>query len=554
MSHSPTRLCKLHTVMSPLDLHDGVKSERVTPTHPLASERVTALSLLDATTASFALTSAVWLFEAPTRTLSEEFDLAKHMRHCLRITLNAYPHWCGRLKKINTLDSTATGEVGHLPRHAQRFGRIYAHYGTSSDPGVEFIVADSDVGVDTLYPSERRTNNPVWESNPAAFKNLLPPTEIDRLNDPNEPDESGYRKPVVAFQLTKLAGSAFVLGAKVCHPLADITSLVQFMKDWAVVSRCVLDGTQLPDLCPIFEPSRIDQQAAGDINAEEAEPGILRNLENLPFERYDWWATSDEKCESPQMPEAFRGQEVRPVGKAMPWSEWDVKAPVATRIVHFSPAQIDQLVRQASAGQSQKVSKHDVLLAHIWSCITRARGLGDDQGLVHCNFVYGVRPLFGLSASFLGSPIVMLNVERSGAQVADPNNAALVPLKIRESLSKIGDVRAMAAHLHSIAYEKSPQRIWQAFMGQRHILVTTWARAGVYEMEFGLGSQVRYVDGVVPQMDGNVLIKEAPRTSPSEAGGEAKTWTDDGVDVTINITPDAMERLVCDPLLLPVST
>jgi len=181
----------------------------------------------------------------------------------------------------------------------------------------------------------------------------------------------------------------------------------------------------------------------------------------------------------------------------------------------------------------------------------RARGLQDDAGPVYCDLVYGVRPAYQLTNAFMGSPIIMINVELPGTTVAGTASVETIPMGplaqcIRETIVKVADTTDLVAHFHSIAYEKSPQRIWQAFLGRRHILVTTWARAGLYDIDFGLGGEgISYAEGIVPDMDGTVLIKEAPGPH------FAKTWTDNGVDVLINIRDEDMQRLIKDPLLLP---
>ena len=105
-----------------------------------------------------------------------------------------------------------------------------------------------------------------------------------------------------------------------------------------------------------------------------------------------------------------------------------------------------------------------------------------------------------------------------------------------------------------MAYEKSPRRIWQTFLGRRHILVTTWARAGVYGIGFGLGESIRYIDEVVPNMDGVIVIKAPPKKAQSDVSsgdGPMRSWTDHGVDTSVHIRDQDMERLLKDPYLSP---
>jgi hypothetical protein len=145
----------------------------------------------------------------------------------------------------------------------------------------------------------------------------------------------------------------------------------------------------------------------------------------------------------------------------------------------------------------------------VWSCVARVYGLQDDPASIHCDLVLGTRPAFQLDSSFAGSPTMMLNIEMpasavSSARVGQSTGSGrashpLDPINLQHQ-------QRLAAHLHSIAFERSLQRIWQTFLGRRHILVTTWARASLYDVDFSLGSWIRYADGVVPCLDDCTLI------------------------------------------------
>lgn len=123
--------------------------------------------------------------------------------------------------------------------------------------------------------------------------------------------------------------------------------------------------------------------------------------------------------------------------------------------------------------------------------------------------------------------------------------------QIRETINKMNNPTALGLHLHSIAFEKSPQRICQGISGQRNILVSAWARAGLYDVDFGLSDKpiIRYADAVIPDLNGQLVIKEAPPSDTSKTGGS--NWTENGVDISIRIRTEDMKRLVQDPMLLP---
>lgn len=528
-----------------------VRACRILPDQPASQETASPLSLLDATTANFGLTSAIWLLECPSVPLAAA-DLSGHLRAALSATLDTYPQWCGFLKSIKSIDGdNIAPETARFPAHARRYGRVYVHYRTNADPGVEFVEAKSMATVDSLYDAHSVERRPIWNrlKDEITLAQFVPSTEVANALQPNEKDANGLYKPSMAIQLTHLACGGLVVAAKIAHPLADITALTRFVQDWARVSCAMVAKAPIPVSNSIFEPIRLDMCAAGDINAAEPSPDILKDALALPLHRYDWWAP-------PMKPPPPFSTDLPLAGKPLPWAEWDTKAKVEQCTVHLSRAQIDFLWHAATeddslASSGAKISKHDAVLAHIWSCVMRARGLEEDQGPIHCDLVLGTRPVLKLDDAFIGSPTIMMNIESTASQVAK-TSLGQIAKRIRETLSTVNDAQRVAAHLHSIAYEKSPQRIWQGFLGQRHIMVTTWARAGIYEVDFGLGSRIRYADGVVPCLDGCILIVDGPSTdSIAPSSTSPRSWTDNGVDITIPLLVEDMKRLLQDPLLLP---
>ncbi|EMD67086.1 hypothetical protein GGP41_007019 [Bipolaris sorokiniana] len=533
------------------ELLNIVRVHRILPDQPASRESTYPLSLLDATTANFGLTSAIWLLERPNGWLVPK-DLTGHLRVAFRATLNAYPQWCGFLKSISTIDSNeSTPETARFPTHARRYGRVYVHYGTSADPGVEFVEATSLATVDSLYSVQSAKRRPIWNrlEDRVTLSHFVPQTAVINALRPNEKDANGLYKPCMAVQLTHLACGGFMIAAKIAHPLADITALTRFAQHWASNSRAMVSKMPFPASSSFFQPDLLDGCAAGDINASEANPTIMEDALALPLHRYDWWAPPM-KAPSP-FPVGLP-----PAGKSLPWAEWNTEAKVEQYTIHFSQKQIEFLWHSATQDSSitpsgSKISKHDALLAHIWSCVVRARGLQEDQGPVHCDLVLGTRPVLNLDAGFIGSPTMMLNIESTASQVATTSFGQTAQ-RIRETLTTVNDAQRLAAHLHSIAYEKSPQRIWQGFLGQRHIMVTTWARAGIYKVDFGFGSLIRYADGIVPCLDGCILINDAPPMDSTLSSNTCpRTWTDNGVDVTLPLLPKDMKHLLQDPLLLP---
>lgn len=539
------------------------QSERLFPQTKRTIERRTPLSLLDATTVDFPAACATWFFDCPEHTQSDEFNLSEHLRQSLRITLDAYPQWCGFLSIVNTISSTAALGEEHIPPHARRFGRVHVSYGTSQDPGIEYVVANSKASLETLFPASRTTSQPLWDRSKVPFHDFVPQTPLQNLFKPVVANDAGVLPPTMAVQLTTLACGGLVLTVKSAHPLADAQSLIHFVKDLASVSRSLVLGSELPLLQPYFQPDVLDSFAAGDINASTADPAIVGQAHRLPFHRYDWWTQTPNCDRPPRIPEAFQNEELTPAGRPIPWHEWDFKAPTSVYEVHLTSEQVEVLWQAANAESPDpsvqsagRISRHDAILAHLWSCVNRARQLDQDLGPVHCDLTYGQRPVLKLGEHFMGSPTLMMNIEMTGheatASTGQPGSLRRMVQRIRATIDQVSRPDAVAAHLHSLAYEKSPQRIWQGFLGQRHFMVTTWSRAGLYEIDLGLGGGVRYADGILPAMDGLVLIKEAP-PSARGASSKSRSWTDNGVDIVIGLRSEDMDRFLGDPQLLPAT-
>ena len=110
-------------------------------------------------------------------------------------------------------------------------------------------------------------------------------------------------------------------------------------------------------------------------------------------------------------------------------------------------------------------------------------------------------------------------------------------LQLNTILSQLFQIDQISAYLHDVAYEASPQRVWQAFLGTQHTLVTSWQQLRAYEVYFGhtLASTpklARYVQGVMPRMDGLVQVMDI---------GDSGDF-----DISLSLETSAMARLLRD--------
>jgi hypothetical protein len=296
------------------------------------------------------------------------------------------------------------------------------------------------------------------------------------------------------------------VAVKMAHPLADAHSLVLFMRRWASLCRDELTQQDLTkDLPnPIFEPSLLDSRAAGDIDAQEGDPELISQARSLPMHRHDWWdTTAGHPATLGQSTINSKPKDAALLQKAMtspayppPWESWILSNPVTTSIIHFTGDELERL-KKTAAGTTAKVSRLDALLAHIWSGINRARlPLLNNDDQVFLDFTLGIRTRVSpsLSDSFVGSPLILAHVGIPVRNaIASESKIGSIASEIRTCLDRFTP-EAVAALLHEEAHEVAPQRLWRAFLGRKHTLVTSWARLGVYDIDFvGRGLRPRYV-------------------------------------------------------------
>lgn len=489
-------------------------ARRIFPTSPTPNGPITTtLSIVDATIARFAPCAAVWLYDA-NQVSSDATRLFDGLGHSLRQTLDEYPHFAGQLRWAGV---RATAKP-------PRLGRPEITYGSATDPGLELVRARYDRTLADVVPSqgERRGAKKAWVATDFPQDKLLPSCDLAFM--PRLGAFEGL--PGVSVQVTAFSCGGFAVGVRMTHCLGDALCLVGFVKNWAEKSRRLFGGSGEPELRaaasarPVFAPELLDRHAGNTYLPEpdEEKVGLARSL---PMHRYDWWAT-----DAPGYPAwaTASSEATKPSGEVLkeitltpstapPWKQWDTAAPVKHVQLRFSADEVRRLQEAAQAGlrEGQFVSRLDALLAHLWILINRARqlsGVGEDP--VYLDVTLGLRGRTEppLPDDFVGSPILLAHVSLPESEAPSAGIGAAA-LAIRETMARFTPA-AVAAYLHDAAYEVSPQRLWQAFLGRRHTLVTAWTRAGVYGVDFTGrgGSGPRYVQGLMPRMDGVLQVMD----------------------------------------------
>jgi hypothetical protein len=152
--------------------------------------------------------------------------------------------------------------------------------------------------------------------------------------------------------------------------------------------------------------------------------------------------------------------------------------PVEHAQIRFSAAEVARMKDAArdylpSYLPEQRISRLDSLLSHIWMLINRARGHIGSNDNVYLNITLGPRSRLSppLASGFVGSPLLLTYVTKSGAD-ASAGTIGQIAGEIRSTLTQFTP-ESVSAYIHDAAHEVSPQRLWQAFLGSQHTLVTS---------------------------------------------------------------------------------
>ncbi|KAH7350715.1 hypothetical protein BKA65DRAFT_605393 [Rhexocercosporidium sp. MPI-PUGE-AT-0058] len=542
------------------------------PSPPLNKPITAALSILDNTSANFSRCAAIWYYPPSTSPLTLN-DLTTSLSHAL----NSYRPWCGRLTYTSSPFTT------HGPQ-STRYQRIHTTYNTPHDIGIPLTIASSPHALSSFLPSlhTRKSTLKAWSASENLPSSSLLPNIRLSLSSPSASEDA----PNIVIQLTTFACGSVSVGIAITHCLADALSLSRFANDWALTTRSLLKttetrteastntGSPLPDLSPVFEPQRLDAYAAGDINGPPDEE-IQRKARELPHHRYDWYTPVEGQPWPNPKPgdfdDAVKASGVVGVGLSpsipIPWEQWDTSLPVSHRVLHFSREQIIAIYKLANTtststssppGESEaKISKHDALLAHLWSHIITSRDLPPGT-TSYLDLTFGVRARLDppLPDEFLGSPIMHVSIPFTSPSTSTPaspprvedvdvdldvgEDTYVLSRKIRAYLGKFGS-EEISHVLHDRASEIAPQRLWTTCLGREHLLLTTWVHSGIHNVEFIPGCRAVHVEAVMPPLDGLVEIMEAPGDKKTRDDGN---WIDDGVDVSLFLEAVTMERLL----------
>ncbi|KAH6657642.1 transferase family protein [Truncatella angustata] len=503
---------------------------RLFPSPRLTKAKSIPLSILDATCARFADTSAIWLYDPPSGyQVNDEF--INKLKTTFVTTLNNFPQWAGQVHWAPFRPG------GH---HTERFNRSMITYGSDADPGVEWHVVRHENSIISHIPhGEYLSSCTIWSGDAFPQKELI---SKSRTPLSNLKDFEGM--PGLMVQINLFPCGRYGVGVKLAHQLADASSMMVFVHQWAANSRKLFSGQPSSSVFdePVFDPPQLDSRAAGDIDGEVVHHELADTARMMPLNRFSWWDT-EEPGYSPRLvnttensippAQVLAKTKVSPSTIA-PWKTWDLARPVEYGLLHFTGHELTKLQREAreSAPEGAIISRTDALMAYIFRLVTRARAYAqsdDDEVFLNTSIDVRRRVSPPLPETFLGSPLLVTHIKGLASAVRCASLGELA-LKLRETLMRFTPDK-VAAILHDAAYETSPQRLWLCFVGTLHIIATSWQRLRVYDVDFdGTGHRPAYVHSVMEKIDGTVVVLD-PITQ------------DGGVDVALYLDAEAMGHL-----------
>jgi Transferase family len=516
-----------------IDSRPATKTSRLFPTSQKEGPISVPLSIFDATCARFSPTGCIWIFDHYGET-PEQQTLCRNLKTSFIATLDEFPQWAGQLQ---------WSSFNPNGNHTERFHRLNLVYGSAQDPGVEWktVYHPSRSSKDFAPLPSERASMTTWRGDEFVQSELLSNTAL-ALHDM----KSYKGLPAMTVQINLFCDDGYAVGVKLAHPLGDAQSLMVFVHRWASKSQCLHGYTDNPARMrsPVFNPQQLDAHALGDIDGSAIDPQLAAIARELPLDRYDCWESDApgylpsfrSTLEISMPPKRFLETVKLSPADSAPWLTWDLSRPVGYVQIHFTGEALDKLRSSAMSEHngSLRLSRLDILLAHVWSAVNRARGLVETSDDVCLNFTLSARTRVSppLPDSWIGSPIFLTNIKRCASAVCMDSVASLAS-DIRNTIGLFTPEK-LGAMLHDAAHEIAPHRLWQCFPGKRNLLVTSWLRSDVYLVDFeGRGMKPRYVHAVMPKVDGLVQVFD------SAVG-------DGGMDVSLYLGREEVDKLVSD--------
>ncbi|OEL21320.1 Agmatine coumaroyltransferase-2 [Dichanthelium oligosanthes] len=315
-----------------------------------------------------------------------------------------------------------------------------------NDAGVRFVEATADATLDSVMP-------------------LQPTPEVQRLH----PSADGAEE-LMLVQVTRFACGSLVVGHTMHHAVGDGFAISQFLVAWGQATRGVpIDPVPVHDRTSCFVP---------------------RDPPRIEFEHRgaEFMAPREKKKENVRSNDGDAGKD-------------DDK--VVIQQVRFTREFISELKSRASAGMPRPYSTTQCLAAHLWRCMTKARGLDGGQATSVHLAVNGRARMSPprVPVGYTGNVVLWAHpTTTAGELLADPLGRATQ--LIRGEVARVDDAyfRSFIDFASSGAVEEEglvPASGDPEALGP-NVAVYCLLRIPFYDMDFGGGRQFFYTPGYYP--------------------------------------------------------
>ncbi|XP_071725804.1 shikimate O-hydroxycinnamoyltransferase-like [Rutidosis leptorrhynchoides] len=315
--------------------------------------------------------------------------------------------------------------------------------------GVLFIEAETDSALDDLG-------------------NFTPSPELRRLVPTVDysGDISSY--PLFFAQVTHFRCGGVALGCGVSHVLSDGLTYFRFINTWSDVARG-LSVTDRPFIDRTLLRAREPPTPIYD-HVEYHKPPTVNNVVKKPG----------------------------PISKS------------STAILKLTPKQLSNLKTKAKSDCGLVYSSYEVLAAHIWKCVSKARGLPHDQPTKLHTAVNGRSRLSPqLPPSYLGNAIFTAATIAKSGDLISKSLSDVVKL-IHTTLNKMdNDYLRSAIDYLKLQGDLSPLVRGRSYFASPNLNVNSWTSLCVYDADFGWGRPI-FMGPANILYEGNIYILPSP--------------------------------------------
>lgn len=269
--------------------------------------------------------------------------------------------------------------------------------------------------------------------------------------------------PLVIFQVTRFKCGGVALGTGVQHNLSDGVSSLHFINSWSDIARGL----------SIAIPPFIDRTL---LRAREPPTPVFEHIEYHP-------------------PPTLKNQGVGSSPRVS-----------STAILKFTPQHLSQLKTKSK----DEGSTYEILAAHIWRCICKARGLNDDQPTKLYIATDGRSRLNPpLPPGYLG------NVVFTATPIAQAGDLQSEPLansakRIHRELTKMdSDYLKSALDYLECQPDLSALTRGPSYFASPNLNINSWVRLPIHDSDFGWGRPIHMGPACI-LYEGTVYILPSP--------------------------------------------